>query len=512
MFPTRASGILLHPSSLPGPFGSGDFGAAAYHFVDWLAAAGQSLWQILPLSPTGPGHSPYMSPSAFAIDPSFVDLQALVDECLLDRDALAGHAFDARRVDHATVNAFRLARLREAARNFLAREPAPDPERPAEGIDPDFDAFRAAQRDWLDDYALFMAIAERRPQARWQQWVRPLAQRSPTALPKVRSAYADDIAFWQFVQWKAARQWTRLKLYANERGVRVVGDLPIFVAPSGVDTWAHRALFDLDDAGEPRVIAGVPPDYFSATGQRWGNPLYRWTHHRDDGFSWWIRRVQAAMMQADVVRIDHFRGFAAHWEVPADAPDATGGRWVEGPGDALFAALRDALGTLPIIAEDLGVITDDVTRLRERFELPGMRVLQFAFSGGSSNAYLPHNHTRDSVVYTGTHDNDTSLGWFAGAPEHERRFAQTYLKTDGAQIGWDLIHAASQSPASMAIYPMQDVLGLGSEARMNRPGEPEGNWAWRFEWPEVADWHARRLREISSAHGRNGLGWPPSAG
>ena len=217
-------------------------------------------------------------------------------------------------------------------------------------------------------------------------------------------------------------------------------------------------------------------------------------------------------MQADIVRIDHFRGFAAHWEVPADAPDATGGRWVEGPGDALFEALRDALGTLPIIAEDLGVITDDVTRLRERFELPGMRVLQFAFSGGSSNAYLPHNHTCDSVVYTGTHDNDTSLGWFAGAPEHERRFAQTYLKTDGAQIGWDLIHAASQSPASMAIYPMQDVLGLGSEARMNRPGEPEGNWAWRFEWSEIADWHARRLREISSAHGRNGLGWPPAAG
>jgi 4-alpha-glucanotransferase len=563
--PSRLSGILLHPTSLPDAGvppaaaasvpslqapGSGDFGASAYHFVDWLVAAGQQLWQVLPLGPVGPGHSPYMSPSAFALNPLLIDLQDLVSQGWLPPDATEaeadahGHGYAggtartrqapaaAARIDYAAVSRFRMSCLRAAARSFFDG----DSSRQA------YDRFCASESGWLDDYALFMAIGERHPQVAWPEWPVALARRDRDALAEARAQLGAEIDFWRFVQWTAFRQWARLKRYANERRVRIIGDLPIFVALHSADVWAHPELFDLDGDLRPRTIAGVPPDYFSATGQLWGNPLYRWDRHAADGYSWWIRRVKAALTTADVVRIDHFRAFAAHWEVAADAPDASGGRWAQGPGEALFQAVKAALnagrpaganvdgdpavkadtdakvdsaadaqagdplpGALPIIAEDLGFVTPDVIALRKSIGLPGMRVLQFAFGDDARNPYLPHNFTRNTVAYSGTHDNDTSLGWFAAAPQAERARAQVYLKTDGREINWDLIHAASQSVARMAIYPLQDVLGLGSEARMNRPGDAEGCWGWRFDWSQVRPWHASRLRQISAAHGRNGL-------
>ena len=531
---TRASGVLLHPVSLPDPGeaatsgkapafptlpapGSGDFGQSAFDFVDWLAAAGQQLWQVLPLGPVGPGNSPYMSPSAFALNPLLIDLQDLVSKGWLDpavaqqvaEAAPPGTRTDAgNRIDYATVTRFRMACLREAARRFFSTTTARD----------DFNLFCAKEATWLDDYALFMTIGERHPNLAWHQWPASLAGRDPAALTDARKRWHDEIGFWAFVQWTAYRQWGAVKRHAGGRGVRIIGDLPIFVALHSADVWANPALFDLDSHLRPRVVAGVPPDYFSATGQLWGNPVYRWDRHAEENYAWWIRRVRAALTTADLVRIDHFRGFAAYWEVPADALDAIDGNWILGPGlaffDAVTADLRrhpeSGLGDLqpaqlPIIAEDLGTVTPDVTALREAVGLPGMRVLQFAFGDDANNLYLPHNYSRDTVVYSGTHDNDTSLGWFSAAPASERARAQVYLKTDGREINWDLIHAASQSVAGMAIYPLQDVLGLGSDARMNRPGDAEGCWGWRFDWRQVQPWHAERLKQISAAHGRNGL-------
>ncbi|MGE0799630.1 MAG: 4-alpha-glucanotransferase [Lautropia sp.] len=524
----RASGILLHPTSLPDAAdapdrstaaagaaaagaarlsvarpGSGDFGAAAYRFVDWLGQAGQRLWQMLPLVPTGSGNSPYMSPSAFALNPLLIDLQDLVGHGWLrvDRDGVPdgigteacrrGRPADAR-IDFESVTRFRLSCLRLAAGGFFAAGGQRDPA---------FQQFCAAEVDWLDDYALFMALGDHFP-GPWCNWPLPLAGRDRAALADAHRQYAENVAFWRFVQWTAYRQWGALKQTANDRGIRIIGDLPIFVALHSADVWAHPELFDLDGSLRPRVVAGVPPDYFSATGQLWGNPLYRWERHAATGYRWWIQRVRHAITTADVVRIDHFRGFAGYWEIPADAETAVNGRWVAGPGNALFDALAAALVDLPIIAEDLGVVTPDVVALRESVGLPGMRVLQFAFSDDARNPYLPHRFTADTVVYTGTHDNDTSLGWFDQATQHERRHAQIYLKTDGREIHWDLIHAASQSVAATAIYPLQDVLGLGSDARMNRPGDPDGCWGWRFRWHQIEPWQTRRLREITAAHGR----------
>ena len=503
----RASGILLHPSSLPDTDGgtdasarrrtprcpgSGDFGASARHFVDWLVAAGQRRWQVLPLGPVGPGNSPYMSPSAFALNPLLVDLEELAARGWLES------AEAAQAAHQPSVAGFRMACLRTAARRFLADR----------GTDPDFEAFIAAEAAWLDDYALFMTIEQRHPERTWHEWPAALAAREPSALAALREESADEIRFWQFVQWTAHRQWLDIRRHANERGIRIVGDLPIFVALHSADVWANPGLFHLDEDLRPRVVAGVPPDYFSATGQLWGNPLYRWDRHRDLGYDWWLRRVKAALAITDLVRIDHFRGFAAYWEVPADATDAIGGRWVAGPGtdffDAVAAALGAPVGGLPIIAEDLGLLGPDVVALREAVGLPGMRVLQFAFGDDARNLYLPHNYERDTVVYTGTHDNDTTIGWFATATEEVRRNAQVYLGADGREIHWDLVQAASRSVANLAIYPLQDILGLGSEARMNRPGAGEGCWAWRFRWDQVAPWHAERLAAITRAHGRAG--------
>jgi 4-alpha-glucanotransferase len=520
MKPVRASGILLHPTCLPAPrgddgtlldAGSGDFGASAFHFVDWLAAAGQTFWQVLPFNPVGPGQSPYTSVSAHAGSPWLVSPVELMRAGWLADDALRSGLASLRtpspneyRVDFAASGRVRMQLLRTAAQNFFhaglnagaARER--------------FEAWCAGEEAWLDDYALFMAIrAERGGDLPWAQWPHELAHRTPAALRAAAIHLAPEVRFWCFVQWVFSEQWQAVRDYARVRGVRVVGDMPIYVAWDSADVWADAHLFALDADMRPAVVAGVPPDYFSATGQLWGNPLYRWDRHLAEDFAWWKARLRSALRHADLVRIDHFRGFAAYWEVPADAATAITGSWRAGPGMALFTALeRDlevAPGTLPVIAEDLGTITPEVRALLASTGLPGMRVLQFAFGAQTDDLNLPHNIPECAVVYTGTHDNNTSPGWFAAASPREQHFARTYLKTDGQAMGRELVHTASATCARYAIYPLQDVLGLGAEARMNIPGIADGQWNWRFSWAQVEPWHARWLREISAVHGRNGL-------
>jgi 4-alpha-glucanotransferase len=489
----RSSGILLHPTSLPGPYGAGDMGAAAYYFVDWLVSAGQKLWQILPLGGIGPGNSPYMSSSAFAGNVLLIDLDDLRAQGWLEAGDLAVHSgFNVQRVDYAIVHQYRMEKLRLAASRFWL-----DSRRHAE-----YEAFCAAEQSWLDNYALFMALADKFNWQDWSEWEPRLARRDKGALVQARIELADEIKFWNFCQWCFFRQWHKLKLYANERGVRIIGDMPIFIAYQSAEVWARQDLFELGADNKPTVVAGVPPDYFSDTGQHWGNPLYRWQAHEQEGYAWWIEYLRKKIALLDIVRIDHFRGFAAYWEIPASELTAIHGRWVPGPGEKLFRALQSALGSLPIIAEDLGVITPDVTALRDQFNFPGMRILQFAFGDNANNPFLPHNYINHTVVYGGTHDNDTAIGWFNTAPPHVRAFVCKYLRCDGRQINWDLIHAASQSVADIAIHSFQDVLGLGAGHRMNLPGKEEGYWEWRFSWEQVDPVHAEKLYEISALHGR----------
>ncbi|MCX7170839.1 MAG: 4-alpha-glucanotransferase [Proteobacteria bacterium] len=489
----RSSGVLLHPTSLPGPYGSGDFGAAAYHFVDWLLAAGQKMWQILPLGGIGPGNSPYMSNSAFAGNVLLIDLDDLRRQGWLGADELLPHAdFDSCRINFGVVYHYRLEKLRLAAQRFFNGGHARD----------EFRAFCRAEKSWLDDYSLFMALAEKFHWQDWNLWQPDLALREPAALRRAAAELATEVSFWNFCQWCFSRQWQGLKQYANERGIQIIGDIPIFIAYQSAEVWARPDLFELGPDGLPSVVAGVPPDFFSETGQRWGNPLYRWSAHEQEGYAWWIERMRKTAALVDIVRIDHFRGFAAYWEIPASEPTAVNGRWLPGPGEKLFGVIKAVLGQLPVIAEDLGVVTPDVVRLREKFRLPGMRILQFAFTGETDNPYLPHNFVNNTVVYSGTHDNDTACGWFESAAERERIFACKYLGSDGSAIHWDLIRAASASVADIAIYPFQDILGLGSEHRMNLPGKQSGYWEWRFNWEQVDASHANRLGEISAAHGR----------
>jgi len=493
----RLAGILLHPTSLPGPHGIGDFGPGAFHFVDWLAAAAQSVWQMLPLTPVGPGNSPYASVSAFAGSPLLVALEPLVERGWLapvTTSELGG--FDARRVDYDRVTPWRMAKLRAAHAAFSARGTSAD--RAA------FAAFQAAQRHWLDDYALFMALdAHYRAQQvwSWTRWERGLARRQPAALAAARKRHAGEVDFWEFVQWCFGDQWHAVRSYAHGKGIRLVGDLPIFVAHHSSDCWARPDLFLLDADFEPRVVAGVPPDFFSATGQRWGNPLYDWAAMEREGFAWWISRLRHELERSDLVRIDHFRGFAGYWEIPASCPTAIEGHWVPAPGQKLFAALRAEFGDLPVIAEDLGVITPDVEALRDHFGLPGMKIVQFAFSGDATHAFLPHNYVPNCCVYTGTHDNDTALGWWRGATEHERQFAAAYLDTDESNAHWTMIRAAWSSVAKLAVCPLQDALGLDSAHRMNIPGVLDC-WTWRFAWDQVGEMPARRLAAMSAAYGR----------
>lgn len=487
----RSSGILLHPTSLPGPHGSGDFGPAAYHFVDWLVTSGQRLWQILPLGPVDLGNSPYMSLSAFAGNPLLIDLAELERKGWLHPDDLSTTGqYENGRVDFGKVIPFRTTMLQRAADRFFAHATKEDKVA--------FEAFEEQNESWLADYATFMALKGKHDSREWCEWDRDIAQRKASVLERSRVALASEIRFWKFTQWCFSRQWNALKKYANGKGIQVVGDIPIFTAFQSSDVWAHPELFSLDDQLRPTVVAGVPPDYFSATGQRWGNPLYRWNVMERRGFGWWIERIRNTLSLVDIVRIDHFRGFAGYWEIPANEKTAVHGRWVDGPKEKFFDTILLKLGKLPIIAEDLGVMTDDVVALRDRFNFPGMKVLQFAFASDPDNPFLPHNYAPNVVVYTGTHDNDTTLGWFKSATERERAFVRKYVGTDGDNIHWDLIMLASRSVADMAIYPMQDVLGLGADARMNLPGKPTGNWEWRFTWDQVRPEHAERLYELTA--------------
>jgi 4-alpha-glucanotransferase len=492
----RASGVLLHPTSLPGPHGSGDLGPDARHFVDWLVSAGQKLWQILPLAGIGPGNSPYMSNSAFAGNALLIDLAELHREGWLEATELAPVAgLDAARLDYAAVYPFRMERLAKAAQRFAASGT------PAQRAD--YQHFLGEQSAWLGDYALFMALCEAQGWRDWCEWEPGLARRDPQALDAARRQHEPRIAFWQFCQWRFFRQWAALKAYANGRGVKIVGDTPIFIAYLSAEVWTNQHLFELDAQGRPTVVAGVPPDFFSATGQRWGNPLYRWSEHARDGYAWWVDRVRRTFELVDVVRIDHFRGFAGYWEIPASEPTAVKGTWKPGPGAALFEAIAKALGPVPIIAEDLGVITPDVEALRKQFAFPGMRILQFAFGGDATDRFLPHNYEPDTVVYTGTHDNDTVAGWWAAAGERERDFVCRYFGTDGRDMPWTMIRAACASVADTAIHPMQDVLALPGEFRMNFPGQESGWWEWRFQWAQVEPDHAGRLAELARLYGRS---------
>lgn len=491
----RASGILLHPTSLPGPHGSGDLGESARRFVDWLVLARQKLWQILPLGGIGPGNSPYMSSSAFAGNVLLIDLADLHEQGWLDAEALQpGTPFDALALDFTRVVPWRMERLRRAASGWSENASVTQRE--------DYARFCASQAGWLEDYALFMSLADHFGWQDWADWPPVLASREPAALATAREVHAEAIAFWKFCQWRFFHQWKSLKAYANAQGVQIVGDAPIFIACQSAEVWARPELFELDENHRQTVVAGVPPDAFSETGQRWGNPLYRWSAHASEGYAWWISRVRAIFELVDIVRIDHFRGFAAHWEIPASEETAVKGHWVPGPGAALFDAITAALGPLRIIAEDLGVITPDVVALRQQFDFPGMRILQFAFGSDNANAYLPHRHTPDSVVYTGTHDNDTTPGWWHQISETERQHVRDYLAIDGNDIGWQFIRAACASVADLAIHPLQDVLGLGSDARMNFPGKPSGYWEWRFDWPQLQPRQHTLLASFCELYGR----------
>ncbi|CAA9574418.1 MAG: GH77 [uncultured Thermomicrobiales bacterium] len=487
---TRASGILLHPTSLPGRYGIGELGAEARAFLDFLVGAGQTRWQVLPLGPTGYGDSPYQSFSAFAGNPLLISTDRLLrDGLLTDADLDDLPAFPADTIDYGPVIAHKQTILRRAYDHAK--------ERGREGSESAWDT------PWLDDYALFMALKDRHEGAVWSAWEPALVAREPTALARARVELADEIGFYRFCQARFFADWGALKREANARGVAIVGDLPIFVAYDSVDVWANQGLFFLDGAARPTGVAGVPPDYFSETGQLWGNPLYRWDVMARDDYDWWVARLRTSLALFDLVRIDHFRGFAAYWEIPADEQTAINGRWVTGPGATFFDAVRAQLGDLPIIAEDLGLITDDVLALRDRFGLPGMKVLQFAPSD-PGNPYLPHHYEPNCVVYTGTHDNDTTRGWWATASADERDFLARYLgqRPTGETIAWQLIRLALGSVAQTAIMPLQDLLELGSEARMNTPGTGGGNWAWRYDPALLTTVLQGRLKALTELYSR----------
>jgi 4-alpha-glucanotransferase len=484
----RSAGILLHPTSLPGPNGIGEFGEDAYRFIDFMVEAGITIWQMLPLGPTGYGDSPYQTFSAFAGNPLLI---AVPND---------GRVFPRHTVEFETVIPHKRALLE---RGIAAWKPN---ER--------FQAFAEAQAWWLDDYALFMALKDAHGGVAWHTWDPGAAFRDPTALAKWRERLAPSIDRYRIEQYLFYSQFNALRDACRERGVRIMGDLPIYVAHDSADVWADRRSFKLREDGRPLVQAGVPPDYFSATGQLWGNPIYDWEAMRADGFSWWIRRLRAAFESFDIVRIDHFRGFEAYWEVDGDAPTAIDGQWVKGPGAALFDAVTAALGPLPIVAENLGVITPAVEELRERFGYPGMSILQFAFGlDPEAGQFRPHNFPRERVVYTGTHDNDTTLGWWESTGEsdstragedvaREKAFALQYLGADGREMNWTLMRAALASVANTVIIPLQDVLGLGSEARMNLPGRASGNWRFRFSWDQLTPDIVHRLRTMVNIYDR----------
>jgi 4-alpha-glucanotransferase len=492
---------------LPGPFGIGDLGPEAFKFVDFLVRAGQSLWQVLPLGPTGYGDSPYACYSAFAGNTLLISPEKLVAEGLLD--SASSLATKRHKIDFAEVHEFKEQLLRRAYERYTKTTDT--------ALRSAFETFAQQQAHWLEDYALFRALKDAHGGVAWNEWEAALVRRTPSALERVQEQLREEVEAQMFYQFLFFRQWTALKSYCNEHGISVVGDLPIFVAQDSADVWTNPDQFKLDKDGKPIVVAGVPPDYFSTTGQLWGNPLYNWERMQADGFKWWIERVRATLTMVDIARVDHFRGFAACWEIPGGDKTAERGQWVAAPGRELFTAIRKTLGELPIIAEDLGVITPDVVALREDFGFPGMRILQFGFGSDSKNIDLPHNYVPTVVAYTGTHDNDTTVGWFnsvagegstrtAKQIERERTFCLNYLNTKGEEIQWDFIRAVLASVANTAIIPLQDLLGLGTEARMNLPNSTEGNWAWRYDSDALTDDIATRLKDLTKLYGRQNHG------
>jgi 4-alpha-glucanotransferase len=487
----RGSGLLLHPTSLPGDHGIGDLGSNAFKFVDFLVQAKQAYWQVLPLGPTGWGDSPYASYSAFAGNTLLISPEKLVEDGFLS-EVPSGVSTATDRVDYGAVYESKNRMLRTASKQWNGAASV------------EFEAFNTENRSWLEDYSLYRAIKASQGQKPWFEWEVGLKFRNEGSLRDARENLSEEILAEKFYQFLFFKQWTALKEYANERGLKIVGDVPIFVALDSADVWRYREQFKLDDDGSPKVVSGVPPDYFSKTGQLWGNPIYDWDAMRANGFSWWTERLRFALKSVDILRIDHFLGFGAAWEVPGGDPTAEHGEWVPAPGRELFSALEKALGRVPFWVEDLGFMTPEAESLRDDFGFPGMRILQFAFGGDANNEGLPHNYIRNCIVYTGTHDNDTVNGWWNAQPadSHTREFCEKYLGTDGSDIHWDMIRAAWASVADTAIAQLQDVLGLDNEARMNLPASTSGNWQWRFKDGDLTDELCGRLKELTEIYGR----------
>lgn len=500
----RRAGILLHPTSLPGRFGIGDLGPACTQFLDWAESAGLAYWQILPLGPTGFGDSPYQCFSAFAGNPMLISPEYLVRDGLLDAVHVDSWPELEGDVDYGFIINQKSGILHEAFNKLKSDPPADLYARFLEWIErPDIAL-------WLDDYALFRALKKANDEKSWVDWPKPLKLRDPEALKNARAELSHDIQYQQFIQFLFFDQWASVQYQAKSRGIEIIGDAPIYVSFDSADTWANQSEFHLDANGHPTEVAGVPPDYFSETGQLWGNPLYNWDTMKSENYKWWIDRMKSIFSEVDIVRLDHFRGFMGYYAVPYGDPTAEHGRWVKGPGADFFEAVKAAIGDLPIIAEDLGEITDDVTEVRRQFFLPGMVILQFAWSpspqdplvADPGNSFLPHTHEVNSVVYTGTHDNDTTLGWYRSAPAAERDLVRRYLACGDDEVVWRLIRLALSSTAEVAIVPLQDLLALGSEARMNTPGSATGNWSWRFAWDDVPYWLAPQVAELVELFGR----------
>lgn len=503
----RGSGILLHPTSLSGEFGIGDFGEDALRFVDFLAETYQTYWQILPLGPTGYADSPYQCFSAFAGNTLLISPEKLLDDDLISEDDLADKPdFPIDKVDFGSVYDWKNQLLKKAYEGFHHSTSV--------NLRGMFETFCRENEFWLDDYALYRAIKGAQGQKTWHKWPEPLKQREANALHDAAELLFDEIQAQKFYQFLFFRQWFAVKNYANKKGVRIIGDIPIFVAHDSADVWCNQDKFKLEPDGSAKFVAGVPPDYFSNTGQLWGNPIYDWDVMRQDGFHWWIARMHSTLRMVDVVRVDHFRGFAASWEVPGKDKTAENGQWVDVPGKELFTELKRSLVELPVIAEDLGDITPDVEELRDSFDFPGMRILQFAFGGDANNLDLPHNYVKNCVAYTGTHDNDTTVGWFnsqAGSGttrdkkeiSREQEHCLKYLNSDGTKINWDFIRAVWASVADTAIAPLPDILGLGTEGRMNLPASTSGNWHWRMTKDSITDEMTSRLKELTQIYGRS---------
>lgn len=493
----RASGILVHPSCFPSRGGIGDFGPAAYEFVNFLSNAKQTLWQILPLAPIGFGNSPYSGLSAFAGNPFLISLERLVERGWLAPERMDSLPPETGPIDFERVRTQKFPLLQEAAGNFLKNAGREHQER--------FEKFCWLNGWWLEDFVLFAVLRRKFDFVSWNEWPREIAERQSSGLEKVREQFAEEISLSRVIQFFFFEQWRALHQECKRRGIQVVGDVAIFVSYDSSDVWAHPDIFQLRNDLLPEVVAGVPPDYFSKTGQRWGNPLYRWDVLASRRYDWWVRRMKFALQTCDIVRIDHFRGFEAYWEIPAEEETAVRGRWVPGPKDDLFRVLREELGDLPLIAEDLGLITPEVVALRERLGIPGMKIIQFGFGDTGAHIYLPHRYTEDCVAYTGTHDNDTTVGWWKNCGEKERASASAYFGDSPDGMHWGMIRAAETSIARLCMIPLQDVLGLDSDSRMNIPSHPEGNWTWRYQPGVLTNDLAKKIAAIVDVADRTPL-------